>query len=465
MNLSDSVRVRLIVLASVLMIMGIGTKHLSAQDLRHVFEPSFPPTAVQLKARLTATDHARTLPANDESKPDTARIQRALDHCPAAHAVELVADGHHDAFLSGPIDLRPGVTLRIGPGVILFASRNPRDYDLVPGTCGTLTRRGLGCKPLIRGDHAPNSAIMGPGTIDGRGWATLTGETLSWWQLARQAQVENLHQNCPRLIEVSNSNNFTLYRVELKNSPNFHVLYRNGVGFTAWGVLINTPGTARNTDGIDPSSATDVTITHCYIHDGDDDVAIKAGASGPSSHITVDDDHFYTGHGMSIGSNTNGGVRHVLVNHLTIDGAENGIRIKSNSSRGGVVRDVLYRDVCIRNVARPIVMDSHYSFYGARRDQIPTFTHIMFQNIRILGAGRILLDGYGASHRLGLTFNNVVLSNPNETRIHADHARIVLGPGPVNFRIAGRDVKVVGVPGKGRPYPCQNRFASMPARP
>ena len=38
---------------------------------------------------------------------------------------------------------------------------------------------------------------------------------------------------------------------------------------------------------------------------------------------------------MSIGSNTNGGVRAVRVTDLTIDGADNGLRIKSDRSRGG----------------------------------------------------------------------------------------------------------------------------------
>ena len=53
---------------------------------------------------------------------------------------------------------------------------------------------------------------------------------------------------------------------------------------------------------------------------------------------------------MSIGSGTDGGVDHMLVDDLTIDGADNGIRIKSDRSRGGLVHDLVYRDVCIRNV-------------------------------------------------------------------------------------------------------------------
>ena len=136
----------------------------------------------------------------------------------------------------------------------------------------------------------------------------------------------------PRLIVVTHCEEFTLYNITLKNSPNFHVVF-SGNGFTAWGVVINTPKTARNTDGIDPSSATNVTITHCFIHTGDDNIAIKAGSGGGSSHMTIAHNHFYTGHGMSIGSETDGGASAIRVTDLLIDGADNGLRIKSNDSR------------------------------------------------------------------------------------------------------------------------------------
>ena len=70
--------------------------------------------------------------------------------------------------------------------------------------------------------------------------------------------------------------------------------------------------------------------------------------------MSVLHNHFYSGHGMSIGSGTDGGVDHLLVDDLTIDGADNGLRIKSDPSRGGLVHDVTYRNVCIRNVMNPL---------------------------------------------------------------------------------------------------------------
>ncbi|MGB6597407.1 MAG: glycosyl hydrolase family 28 protein [Candidatus Acidiferrum sp.] len=399
--------------------------------------------------------------ASDESRPDTQRIQEAIDHCPQGQAVRLQANGALDAFLSGPLQLRTGVTILVDPRTVLFGSRNPRDYDLSAGSCGILDHQGHGCKALINGEHANNAAVMGEGTIDGRGWAKMLGQKKSWWDLAQEAKAAGSDQNCPRLIVLTHSDNFTLYRVTLKNAANFHVYFSNGKGFTAWGVTINTPKSARNTDGIDPSSATNVTITHCFIHAGDDNVAIKGGAGGPSSHMTIAHNHFYTGHGMSIGSETQGGVWAIRVNDLSIDGADNGLRIKSNSERGGIVQDVAYEDVCIRDTKNPVLMDSHYPFSGERRDLLPVFRNIVLQDVKVLGPGKITLEGYDSENRLGIRLDNVVLEAPAQTKIVAMHAIVALGPGPVNFRPSGQDVEVNGTPGHAQPNSCTAKFVSM----
>ena len=430
-----------------------------AQDTRTVTEPVIPPACTVLPARLPAR-----LAKADESRPDTQRIQQALDQCPAGHAVELKADAASRAFLAGPLQLRAGVTLLVDGGATLFASRNPRDYDITPGSCGVVNQAGHGCKPLLAGDHVAHAAVMGDGAIDGRGPDTLTGQKVSWWDLAQEAKVKNLNQSCPRLMELSHADDFTLYRITLRNSPNFHVSYSGGNGFTAWGVIIDTPKAGRNTDGIDPGNCTNVTITHCYIRAGDDNVAIKAGRPGPTTHITVSDNHFYYGHGMSIGSETDGGASAIRVTDLSIDGADNGIRIKSNSSRGGLVRDVVYEDVCMQDTKNPIYMDSNYSFRGTATDKLPVFTDIVLRNVRIAGEGTITLEGFDAQHRLGMSFDNVHLDTPSAVRIAARFADLLLGPGPVNFLPAGEDVKVASGAGKGSANSCAGKFVPMPAR-
>src|ERR1700722_2056437 len=113
-----------------------------AQDLRNVTEPVIPPSCIVLTARSAGPDDAA---------PDTKRIQDALDGCEAGHAVELKANEASNSFLSGPLQLRAGVTLLVDAKVTLYGSRDPRDYDITPGSCGVVNQAGHGCKPLIAG--------------------------------------------------------------------------------------------------------------------------------------------------------------------------------------------------------------------------------------------------------------------------------------------------------------------------
>lgn len=436
----------------------------AAQDTRTVAEPRVPNACTVVGAQLVPLGDS-TIADADETRPDTRRIQSAIDNCAKGKAVVLRAEGAKRAFLSGPLDLRDGVAIVIDSGAVLLASRNPRDYDITPHSCGIVSKKGHGCKALINGNRVRGAAVMGPGSIDGRGWAPLLGSDVSWWGLAEQARVSyRLSQNCPRLVVLTRSNDFTLYRITLRNSPNFHVVFDRGDGFTAWGVVIDTPEHARNTDGIDPMSSTNVTVTHSFINTGDDNVAIKAGSTGPSTHMTIAHDHFYHGHGMSIGSETNGGTSAIRVLDLSIDGADNGLRIKSNAAKGGLVHDVEYRDVCIRNTKNPIYMDTHYSASAQTTGSlVPVFRDIRFSDVRILGGGKITLDGYDSERRLELIFDNVTAERPGALKIDASHTDVHIGPGPSNLAIAGPDVRSTGLPGEGPPNACTGKFVPLSA--
>jgi polygalacturonase len=435
-----------------------------AQDTRTVVEPKFPASCTTLTADLTPVADT-TLSDQDETKLDTKRIQQALDKCASGKALVLKVSGPKRAFVIGPITLPRGVTLVVDTNAIVFASRDPRLYDLEPGRCGTVDAKGHACRALITAERATGAGVMGPGTIDGRGWAKLLGKDVSWWDLAQDAKVRNLSQSCPRLMQINRSDDFTLYKITLKNSPNFHVVYDRGNGFTAWGVVINTADKrARNTDGIDPASATNVTITRSYINTGDDDVAIKAGSTGPSSNITISHNHFYRGHGVSIGSETDGGAHAIRVFDLSIDGADNGLRIKSNASRGGLVRDVEYKDVCIRNTKNVIEMDSHYTASAQTTGNlIPEFRDIRLKGVRVIDGGNVILDGYDAARPLRMAWDDVYFDKPDAIKVKASHASIVKGPGPSNLTISGENVSVTGTSSDAPRLDCERKFVPLPA--
>jgi hypothetical protein len=92
---------------------------------------------------------------------------------------------------------------------------------------------------------------------------------------------------------------------------------------------------------------------------------------------------------MSIGSTTDGGASAIRVSDLSIDGAGNGLRIKSNITRCGLVRYVVYDDVCIRNTHHPILMDTNYWRDSATNTNLfPVFRDIVLCNVRVEALAR-----------------------------------------------------------------------------
>ena len=429
-------------------------------DTRTVTEPAIPAVCQQLNAALTTNVSIQDLDATVDATTtniDGARIQAALNACSGTgQAVELSMDstGAYNAFLSGPLSMPSNVTLLVDPGVTLYFSRNVQDYDKTPGTntCGTINASSAtgSCKPLIDiPGSSTNVGIMGYGKLNGRGGDTLlnafstTGyglpTTPTWWSLSALANGIGNQQN-PRFIQAeSGSSNITLYKITVMNSPMFHVSTTGSVsGFTAWDVKIVTPTSARNTDGIDPGSVTNGTIAYSWISDGDDNVAV-GGHSHPSSNLSIVNNHFFAGHGESIGSLTDAGVSNILFDHnmlagnnvsgygssqwgLTPDGNSTGIRIKSASNSGGVVTNIQYSNSCILDHKADIQFTPYYS--STDGVSYPNFSNILMQNLVFLNdansSGTVEMDGYynsnggmsggsAVTNPLSLTMDNVTL--------------------------------------------------------
>jgi polygalacturonase len=378
-------------------------------------------------------------------------------------AVKLTASGALNAFVTGPITVPSGVSLWVDSGATLYGTRDPNVY----GSAGALIS--------VKGT---NSGIYGQGIIDGQGGEPKIGVTpaQSWWD------ANGNGGSSPALIGVSGATNFTLYQITLHNSPMFHVKLA-AAGFVVWGVTIKTPSkttnsvgtaltptSAHNTDGIDPGeSASNGYIVCSNISDGDDHIAIKGGTS--VKNLTIAHNHFIAGHGMSIGSETNGGVSGIDVYDLSIDGtgtglgggSSNGIRIKSDSSRGGLVTNVTYTDVCVRGLANPIILTPKYS--TATGTEIPQYTGITIRDFHALTGsnskgGTVTLDGYDTAHLLGITLDNVVVDSI--TGVNATLANITLGPGNVNFTPSGANVTVTNdISGSSTPNPCTGKWVTF----
>ena len=422
-------------------------------------EPTIPPACTTLNA--TQSVAASALPG--ESSLDTSAIQSALNSCGSGKAVKLAATGSNNAFITGPLTVPSGVSLWVDAGVTLYATRDPSVWG---SAAALISIAGAG------------SGIVGDGVINGQGGEPNIGSSQSWWD-----QNAGSSGNSPALISVRGATNFTLYRITLHDSPKFHVKL-GADGFVVWGVTIKAPsketnsvGTAlnysnaHNTDGIDPGeAASNGTIACSKISTGDDHIAIKGSSSTGVSHLTIAHNRFGAGHGMSIGSEFTGGVSDINVYDLSIDGqgmgtsggSSNGIRIKSDSSRGGLVNNVTYSDVCVRNLSNPIYLTPLYS--TATGSSIPQYTSIKIQNFRGLAGGSnkptVTLDGYDSSHLNSIALDNVVIDG--SISVKASYTKVTLGPGDVNFAPSGTGVTVTSaISGSSTPNPCTDKWTTF----
>jgi len=441
-----------------------------------------PGTCQSIAAQLAKPGNEQFTSAQESSPPDTVRIQAALDSCTGTgKAVELTAGGSDSAFLSAPLTVNSGEVLLVDAGVTLFASRNPADYQ-VSGqpACGTLGASdgstlgtATGCVPFIsiRGN---SSGLMGTqsssgsqGLINGRGDQDMLGTSTTWWALAESAHSKTTtQQENPKLVTSFGASNVTLYHISLTNSPMFNVLVDGGTGFTAWGIRIDNPDTARNTDGVDPDSASNVLVTNSFINTGDDGIAVKADAGGAAGNITISDNSFWGIHGMSIGSQTNGGVQNVTFSGNFIHGgtdihgdtasSNNGARVKSDSSFGGLVSGVSFLNTCETGVEHLILIDPQY--LSGNGSSIPSFASITINGLRAVSSssGKSTLDGFDASHLLGLTLENVQLDS---TKVTAQFANIRMFN--TNLAPTGTNVTVTNFTGTGSVPSCSS-FPSWP---
>jgi polygalacturonase len=145
-------------------------------------------------------------------------------------------------------------------------------------------------------------------------------------------------------------------------------------------------------------------------------------------------------------------------------GSSNGIRIKSDTSRGGLVNNVTYSDVCVRNLSNPILLTPKYS--TATGAFIPQYTNIKIQNFHDVSGGsntpQVTLDGYDSSHMNSITLDNVTIDGISSANVTASYTNVTLGPGNVNFTPAGTNVNVANsISGSSTPNPCTNKWVTF----
>ena len=374
---------------------------------------------------------------------DTVPIQKALDAC--AEAGGGTVRFPPGVYLSQPITVHSRTTLLLEEGATLKATDDPRDYLPAEVTWeDVLAGRSKGpFTDFLGGKGLTDVAITGKGTIDGSG--------ARWWAPAEEARrrVPGYTLPRPNLVHIIGCKNLKVTGITLQNSPKFHLVPEDCEDVVIEGVTILAPEGAANTDAIDPSMCRRVRISRCLIDVGDDNVAIKsrrkmAGREFACEDLTITDCIFKHGHGMSIGSETVGGVRNVTVRRCRFEGTENGIRIKSSRGRGGTVENLVYEDITMSNVVGAITITTYYpKIPKTDTAQAVTAETPKFQNIRIANLKATSTKDAGVIVGLPESLvQNVVLENVeisaagsgltvrNAKGVQLKNVRVTAGKGP-----------------------------------
>lgn len=307
----------------------------------------------------------------DGATKSTAGIQGAIDACErAGGGIVRFKPG---AYVTGAIFLKRNIHLLVDPGVTLLGSQQDEDYP-------SLWTRVAGIEmkwpaALININDQRNVKISGGGTIDGRGQ--------KWWDKYWKMRREDYEPRGlrwavdydaqrVRLMVVWKSSDITIENLSLKRSGFWTVQVVYSDHATINGLKISD-NAGPSTDGVDIDSSAQVLVENCDIDNNDDDICLKAGRDSdglrvnrPTEYIVIRNNLARRGAGvLSFGSETSGGIRHVVAYSNRGVGTAEGIRFKSAKTRGGFVEDVLIRDLRLQSVPLPFTFNlDWYSAYS-----------------------------------------------------------------------------------------------------
>ena len=195
----------------------------------------------------------------------TLDLQREIDAAAEkGGGVVLVPVGEHEVK---PFELKSNVTLQLAFGAKILASTNIADYAT-----------DMGCPVFIYADQATNVAIVGMGTIDGRGGG---------FRETAKLRGEDQPKTLPVLMRFSRCRDLRLEHFHYTNPGSWACHLRNCDGVKVKGVSCFNYCNKMN-DGIDIESC-NVTVEDCEFYADDDSFCFKAESdkSFPVTNVVV----------------------------------------------------------------------------------------------------------------------------------------------------------------------------------
>src|SRR6185312_11743650 len=290
--------------------------------------------------------------AGDGSTLATRAIQSAIDACAAKGGGVVVFDP--GIYQTGSIFLKSNVELRIDKDVELTGSQHFEDYPEIDTRIAGIEMRWPAALLNIIG--AKNAAITGQGKVNARGkfcWD-------KYWAMRKEYEKKGLRwivdydAKRVRALLIQRCADVTIKGVTFVDAGfwTVQVLYSSYVTVEGITVRNNESGHGPSTDGVDIDSSSWVLVQNCDIDCNDDNFCLKAGrdwdglrVNKPTEYVVIRKCLARRGGGLvTLGSETSGGIRHVLATDLTAAHTDNGLRIKSATTRGGTIEDIYFQN-------------------------------------------------------------------------------------------------------------------------
>ncbi|MGD0786060.1 MAG: glycoside hydrolase family 28 protein [Sedimentisphaerales bacterium] len=352
----------------------------------------------------------------DSNTLNTKAIQKAIDECTAGGKV-LVPAG---TFVSGALFLKNDMTLQID-GTL----RGSDDVNQYPMTSLRFPYylSGKGYMGLINAytekyGSIKNIRICGSGIVSGGSdvVGALTGHSNTKLGTIQAVKSGNDSRRAD-MITVKGVDGLFIGGLKLVN-PAMHVIiitYSKNV--TINGINADTYD-IHNADGIDLATSDTAYIFNSTFDTGDDCINFNAGVGAdgvkenfPDQNIRVFNCLCKRGHGAVVfGSFTGAWIQNVLIEDCIFDGTDIGLRFKTGEKQGGGARNVLARDIVIKNIAKnsAIFFDSSYSCEypsgGPGQFKDITIKNITCTNMKKYG---IFISGLPATPHTNINISNV----------------------------------------------------------
>lgn len=373
-------------------------------------------------------------------------------------------------WLTGPITLKSNINLHLEKGAFIKFDKNPEEYPIILTDYEGQPR--LRAVSPIHAFDEENIAITGYGVIDGNGheWRPLKKFKITnkqWEARLKKSQYfietdeggiwypsKTSYEGClvgepslddpdaiakatpyydhyrPVMTNLVRCNKILIEGVTLQNSPawNLHPLLCTNL--TLRNTFIRNDSFAQNGDGLDLESCRFVDIYDVKFDVGDDAICMKSGKNAiarkitvPTEHVRIRDCVVYHGHGgFVVGSEMSRGVRDVVIENCLFIGTDTGIRFKSAIGRGGVVEDIMIKDIQMTDIAaEAVIFTMGYVLFRLDheasdqpdeilKEDIPEFKNITIRDVNCVRAGQaIKIEGLEQLPIHDLTLENVVI--------------------------------------------------------